>query len=118
MSKSLRNVNKDKCRMSSRDTLVDWGSLLNLITAELDACATELKGRKRRMVEVEARYFASNKPFEQPTTDGLKDLASALGRLDHGIDSVVSRLGQIRAKAFQDLASDAIRDLNDYLDLE
>ena len=46
MSKSRRN-NKDKCLVSSRETLVDWGALFNLIGDELDACTNELRQGKR-----------------------------------------------------------------------
>jgi hypothetical protein len=110
MSKSRRNLLKSKCLKSPRDTLVNWGSLLSLIADDLDACTTELRERRRRVLEVKARYFGSNKPFEEVTTEGLADLASALDRLDHGIEYVGGRLGRLRAKAFQDLAADAIRD--------
>jgi len=110
MSKSRRNTLKNKRLRSSRVTLVDWGSLLSLIADDLDACTAELKARRRRILEIQARYFISHKPFEEPTVEGLADLASALDRLDHGIEYVVGRLGRLRAKAFQDLAADAIRD--------
>ena len=83
---------------------------MSLIADDLDACTAELKARRRRILEIQARYFISHKPFEEPTVEGLADLASALDRLDHGIEYVVGRLGRLRAKAFQDLAADAIRD--------
>ena len=73
MSKSCRNTRKNKCLRSSRDTLVDWGSLLSLI-------------------------------------EGLENLASALCRLDYAIKDVLGRFGQLRPKAFQDIARDVIRD--------
>jgi hypothetical protein len=110
MSKSRRNTLKNKCLRSSRDTLVNWGSLLSLIADDLDACISELRARRRRILEVQTGYFVSNKPFEEPTTEGLEDLASALCRLDHGIEYVIGRFGQLRPKAFQDIAGDAIRD--------
>ena len=55
-------------------------------------------------------YFVSNKPFEEPTTEGLENLASALCRLDYAIKDVLGRFGQLRPKAFQDIARDVIRD--------
>ena len=74
MSKSRRNTLKNKCLRSSRVTLVDWGSLLSLIADDLDACTAELKVRRRRILEIQARYFISHKPFEEPTVEGLADL--------------------------------------------
>ena len=74
MSKSRRNTLKNKCLRSSRGTLVDWGSLLSLIADDLDACTAELKARRRRILEIQARYFISHKPFEEPPLRGLRIL--------------------------------------------
>ena len=122
MSKSRRN-NKDKCLVSSRETLVDWGALFNLIGDELDACTNELRQGKRMILEVETEYFASYRQIEEPTIEELEKLASALGHLDHVIEYVAGRLGQIRAKAFQNIARDVIRERNEasspsYFDLD
>jgi hypothetical protein len=122
MSKSSRNTLKNKCLRSSRVTLVDWGSLLSLIADDLDACITELRARRRRILEVQTGYFVSNRPSEEPTTEGLENLASALSRLHHGIEHVIGRFGQLRPKAFQHIAADAIRDRKEaspsYFDLK
>jgi hypothetical protein len=113
MSKSRRKLLKTNV-LGRRDTLVDWGSLLSVIADDLDACITELRARRRRILEVQTGYFVSNKPFEEPTTEGLENLASALCRLDHGIEYVIGRFGQLRPKAFQHIAGDAIRDRKDF----
>ena len=81
----------------------------------------ELRERRRGILEVRQEYFPSDKPFEEPSDKGLESLASELGGLEHGIGCVVRRFDQFRAKLFQDVANDAIRDRKEtypYFDLD
>ena len=121
MSKSRGNTFQSKCRKPSRDTLVDWGALLSLIANKLDVCMKELRERRRGILEVRQEYFPSDKPFEEPSDKGVKSLASELGCLEHRIKCVVHRFDQFRARLFQDVANDAIRNRKEaspYFDLD
>jgi hypothetical protein len=113
MSKSRSNSLQNKCLKPSRDTIVDWDSLLGLIANELDVCIREPRERRRRILEVRQDLFPSDKPFKAPSDKGLKSLASELGGLEHGIGRVVLRFDQFRAKLFQDVANDTLRDRNE-----
>ena len=109
MSKSRNNIG-NKSLEPSRDTVVDWDSLLSLIAAELDVCIKKLRGHRRRVLEVRKDYFPGYDPSERPSIKGLENLESALGGLERGIGDVVRRCHQFRAGAFQDIVSEAIRD--------
>jgi hypothetical protein len=121
MSKSRHNTLQNKCRIPTRDTIVDCDSLLGLIANELDVCIRELRERRRGILEVRQELFPSDKPFEAPSDKGLKSLSSELGGLEHGIGRVVLRFDQFRAKLFQDVANDTLRDRKEaypYFDLD
>jgi len=104
MSKS--NNETIETKEVSRDTLVDWGALLSFIAAELDICVKDLTKRRRRILEVRQAHFPSDKPGEEPTSEGLESLASALGSLEWEKREVVRRFN--KAKAFRDMAKDAL----------
>lgn len=81
MSKSRGNSLQNKYYKPSCDRVVDWRALLKL-AIEFDLCIVELKELRGGILEVQQKYFPSDKPFEGPNDMEPKSVAREFHALD------------------------------------
>ena len=83
---------------------------MSLIADELGVCIGRLEAHRREILEVQCENYPY--PFV-PDSKGLNNLANEFDSLEFGISSVVSCFAKFKLKHFNDVAKDAIRDIED-----